>query len=396
MSVLKPPVRREVQASPEALRKLDVDEVKVLVIGPSMDILGGQAVQVAELLGILKPLKHLKVVFFPINPRPPRLLSWVRDVRYLRTLITFILYFSRLVFEARKHQVIHIFSAGLTSYTLWTIPALFFGRLYRKKLILNYHDGQADQHVREWKSARRTMAWADRIVTPSYFLVDVFKKHGIKAQSIFNIIDSDRFIFRDRSEPRPLFMTNRILEPLYNVDCILKAFKIIQERYPEASLTIAHDGVCRPGLERLTKELGLKNTVFVGKVPHDRVAALYDAADIYLTSPNIDCMPVSLLECFASGMPIVATNAGGIPYISKDRESALLVPINDHEALAARSIELLETPGLAAHLTRGGREEVKKYNWEPVQAQWSALYEELAADKRRPTAEAPGRKSKLV
>lgn len=380
MSVLKPPLRPVSDGIEKAQQKGAV--IKVLIIGPSMDILGGQAVQVAELLAILAPLKHLAVTFFPINPRPPRFLSWVRDIRYLRTLLTFALYFSRLIFEARKHEVIHIFSAGLSSYALWTIPALFFGRLYKKKLILNYHDGQAEQHLREWKRACKTMAWAHRIVTPSYFLVDVFAKHGIKAQSIFNIIDASRFVFRDRSRPRPLFMTNRILEPLYNVDCILKAFAIIQRRYPAASLTIAHDGVCRPALERLAIELGLKNTSFIGKVPHDSVAGLYDACDIYLTSPNIDCMPVSLLECFAAGVPIVATNAGGIPYISKDRESALLVPINDHSALAERAMELIENDGLASRITNGGLAEVKKYSWEPVQAQWAALYEELAEERK--------------
>lgn len=378
MSVLKPPLR---SASDLKGNQIPPQKpVRVLIIGPSMDILGGQAVQVADLLHILKPLKQLAVTFFPINPRPPRLFSWVRDVRYLRTLVTFLLYFSRLIFETRKHEVIHIFSAGLTSYTLWTIPALVFGRLYGKKVILNYHDGQADQHLREWKSARKTIALADRLVTPSYFLVDVFASHGIKAQSIFNIIDTTRFDYRERSILRPVFMTNRILEPLYNVGCILRAFQIIQRRYPDASLKIAHDGVCRPELEKLAGELDLQHTQFVGKVPHDQVAALYNEADIYLTSPNIDCMPVSLLECYASGLPIVATKAGGIPYISRDRETALLVPINDHEQLAARAIELLETAGLARALTLGGLEEVRRYHWEPVQAQWASLYEELAAE----------------
>jgi glycosyltransferase involved in cell wall biosynthesis len=173
-------------------------------------------------------------------------------------------------------------------------------------------------------------------------------------------------------------MTNRILEPLYNVDCILRAFAIVQARYPEASLTIAHDGCCRPALERLANELQLRNTKFIGRVPHNKVPELYDSADIYLTSPNIDCMPGSLLECLASGLPIVATNAGGIPYIVKDRQTALLVDINDHEALAARSIELLEDENLVERLTDRGLEEVKQYHWNPVRAQWFELYQELS------------------
>ncbi len=351
--------------------------IKVLLIGPSLDILGGQAVQATRLMSVLSQLPQLAMTFFPINPRPPRGFGWVRKVPYLRTLVTFGLYNSRLLLEARKHDILHIFSAGLSSYTLWTIPALLVGRLYGKKLILNYRDGQAEEHVTTWRTARPTLDLADRIVTPSGFLVDVFGKHGIEARSVFNIIDVDRFIYRKRRKLRPRFMTNRILEPLYNVDCILKAFALIQERYPDASLTVAHDGCCRPALEQLAKDLKLKNTEFIGRVPHAKVPELYDSADIYLTTPNIDCMPGSLLECFASGLPVIATQAGGIPYIATDRESALLVDIDDHQAVAARSFELLENPELVETITEGGLREVQKYHWLPVRDQWAEVYQEL-------------------
>jgi L-malate glycosyltransferase len=356
--------------------------IRVLLIAPSLDILGGQAVQATRLMSVLSQLPDLRMRFFAINPRPPKQFLWVRRVPYLRTFLTFVLYATRLAWEAPKHDVLHVFSAGLSSYTLWTIPALVLGRMYRKKLVLNYRDGQAEQHVTRWRTAKPTIGLAHRIVTPSNFLVDVFEKHGIRARSIFNIIDVSQFRYRKRRKLRPVFMTNRILEPLYNVDCILRAFAIIQARYPDASLTIAHDGCCRPALQKLAQELQLRNTRFVGRVPHDRVPELYDSADIYLTTPNVDCMPGSLLECMASGLPIIATTAGGIPYIVKDRETALLVDINDHEAVAARAIELLENPDLVEQLTNRGLEEVQRYHWAPVRDQWAALYRELATETR--------------
>lgn len=354
--------------------------ISVLLIAPSLDILGGQAVQATRLMSVLSQVPGLKMKFFPINPRPPKEFLWVRRIPYLRTAFTFALYTTRLAWEARKSDILHIFSAGLSSYTLWTIPALVIGRLFGKKLIVNYRDGQAEQHIKEWRTARQSLALADRIVTPSGFLVDVFKRHGIAARSILNIIDATRFHYRKRRKLRPAFMTNRILEPLYNVDCILRAFAIIQARYPDASLTIAHDGCCRPALEKLAQELKLRNTTFLGRVPHDKITDLYDAADIYLTSPNVDCMPGSLLECFASGLPIVATNAGGIPYIVNDRQSGLLVDINDHEALAACAMELLEDGDLVERITDQGLQEVMRYDWKPVRDQWAALYRELAAE----------------
>jgi glycosyltransferase involved in cell wall biosynthesis len=176
-------------------------------------------------------------------------------------------------------------------------------------------------------------------------------------------------------------MTNRGLEPLYNVECILRAFKIIQAKYPDAALTIAHDGFHRAVLEKLAQDLALKNTQFIGKVPHSKVAALYDAADIYLTTPNIDNLPGSVLECFASGLPVVATKAGGIPYIAKDRYSALLVDINDHAAAAARCIELLENPALVDEITANALAEIKQYGWQPIRDQWSALYRDVLPTK---------------
>ena len=69
-----------------------------------------------------------------------------------------------------------------------------------------------------------------------------------------SLIDVESFTFRERAWPRPLFLHNRGLEPLYNVAGTLRAFALIQQRYPDATLTLAHDGPLRGALERLAKE----------------------------------------------------------------------------------------------------------------------------------------------
>ena len=358
--------------------------IRVLLIAPSPAIVGGQSVQAADLLAVLRGLSSIQMTFFPLDQQLPKPMAWIRKVPYLRTLANLAWYNARLLRAARKHQILHIFTAGLSSYSLWTIPALLIGKLYGKKLIVHYHDGQAEQHLTQWRTAKPTLDLADCIVSPSEFLVHVFGRYGIRARSIFNVIDVSWFRHRTRRKLRPLFLSNRGLEPLYNIECTLRAFAIIQQRYPEASLTVAHDGYHRPALERLAENLQLRNVRFIGRVAHEDVAALYDAVDIYLTSPNIDNMPVSLLECMASGLPIVATKAGGIPYIVRDGETALLVDVNDHAALAARAMDLLENEDLVEHLTERGLEEVKRYHWAPVRDQWAALYGELAGGVRVP------------
>src|ERR1035438_1863762 len=253
--------------------------IRVLLIAPSFEILGGQAVQASRLMACLSREPSLRMAFQPINPHLP---GWLRQIKYVRTAGTFLLYVSNLLFRVWRYDILHVFSASYYSYTLWTLPALFFAKLYGKKIILNYRDGQAEDHLKNWRSAIPTIRRMDAVVTPSGFLVDVFAKFGIQARSIFNIIEMDHFKFRPRSHLRPIFLHNRILEPLYNIECALRAFAIVQLRYPEAVLTVAHDGPLRASLEKFSSGIGLRNTTFVGRVPHPKVPGLYDSVDIYI------------------------------------------------------------------------------------------------------------------
>jgi glycosyltransferase involved in cell wall biosynthesis len=83
------------------------------------------------------------------------------------------------------------------------------------------------------------------------------------------------------------------------------------------------------------------------------------------------------------GLPVVATNAGGIPYIAENERTALLVDIDDHQALAERAFRLLEDEELVARLTSNAREEVKKYDWANIGGEWVAAYHELAGRSQR-------------
>lgn len=353
--------------------------LQVLLIAPSERIVGGQSVQARRLLQVLNTTPGLRVDFQPFDAALP---SWLERINYVRTVVRLGLYFLTILRRVPRYDVIHLFSAGYSSYTLWSLPALAIAKLFHKPIILNYRDGQAEDHLRNWRSALPTIRRFDEIISPSGFLVEVFAEFGLKARSIFNIIDMSQFRYRPRSRLRPVFLHNRILEPLYHIECSLDAFALVQKRYPEASLTVAHDGPSRAHLEQYVRERGIPNVTFIGKVPHSRVAELYDAADIYLTSPKFDCMPGSLLECFASGLPVIATAAGGIPFIASHDRTALIVPVGDHEAMAAAAIRLLEDPALVERLTAAAREECRRYDPEPVRQQWFATYQSVWSRRR--------------
>jgi glycosyltransferase involved in cell wall biosynthesis len=220
------------------------------------------------------------------------------------------------------------------------------------------------------------MRWfASRIAVPSGYLVQVFGEHGLAATSIANFVPIERLPYRRRDPVRPLFLSNRNLEPLYNVACTIRAFARVQKQVPDAQLVIAGDGSQRAMLEALVGELSLRHVSFIGRVPPARMGALYEAADVYLNSPNIDNMPGSIIEAFACGLPVVSTNAGGVPHVVQHGVNGLLVPCNDDLAMALASLRLLQEPGLAGSLADAGRRQCEQqYVWPAVQRQWEALY----------------------
>ncbi len=370
-----PQRRREHRAGAEK----NSPPLRVLIVAPSLDILGGQAVQASRLLARLREEAAVEVSFLPVNPRLPGMLRRLQSFKYIRTVVTSLLYWALLLARVRAYDVIHIFSASYTSFVLAPTPAIIVSKLYRKKIILNYRSGEAEDHLQRWRrTAIPTIRMVDRIVVPSGYLVDVFGRFNLSANSIFNFVETDSFKFRKRNPLRPVFLSNRNLEPLYNVACTLRAFAIIQSRMPDARLIVAGNGSRQDALKELASELRLRNVEFVGRAAPEKIYSLYDEADIYLNSPDIDNMPGSILEAFASGLPVVTTNAGGIPYIVTDRVTGMMVERNDHEAMAERALMLLGDERLALEIAARAREECKKYEWDAVKSEWINLYYDTA------------------
>jgi len=223
------------------------------------------------------------------------------------------------------------------------------------------------------------MRLAHEIVVPSGYLVGVFAKFGLQARSIFNFVDVERLSYRERSTLRPVFLSNRNFQSLYNVACTVRAFARIQREMPEARLIVAGFGPERQSLEALVGSLGLRHVEFRGRVNPADMPSLYDEADVYLNSPNIDNMPTSVIEAFAAGLPVVTTDAGGIPFIVTHEKTGLMVARDDDAALAAAALRLFREPALSAAIAGAARREcLERYVWQSVRSEWLRVYRSLS------------------
>ena len=237
-----------------------------------------------------------------------------------------------------------MFSASYWSFLLAPLPAIVVARMLGKPVIINYRSGEAPDHLSDPRlrgscCGAPTATWLRRS-----FSTTCFRRFGIPTEIIPDIVDLERFAFRRRETFRPRLLCTRNFEPLYNTACTLKAFAIVQAAYPDASLTLVGSGSQRDALQRLADSLELRNVDFAGAVLPDEIWRYYAAADIYLQTPDIDNMPGSVLEAFASGCVVVSTDAGGVPTILTDGVQGYLVPQGDYRAAAERAIRVIEDP----------------------------------------------------
>jgi glycosyltransferase involved in cell wall biosynthesis len=345
----------------------------VILVAPTLEILGGQAVQAHALTEALRQDGY-EVTFLPVNPAFPTGLQWIRRYPYVRTLLNQALYLPSLV-RFRRADVVHVFSASYWSFLLAPLPAILAAHGLGKRIILHYHSGEAEDHLARWSSlVHPWLRLVDEIVVPSDYLRRVFARHGYRTRVIPNVVDTSRFRYRERIPLRPHLLSTRNLEPYYQVENTIRAFALLKALFPDAILTIAGSGSQAEELRRLVSLLGIEGVRFVGAMRPSLLPALYDAADIFVNSSVVDNQPVSVLEALASGLPVVTTGPGDIAAMVRDGDTGLLVSPGDPAAMARAVTGLLDNPDQAILMARRAKHEIGRYAWAAVRNEWAAVY----------------------
>jgi glycosyltransferase involved in cell wall biosynthesis len=347
--------------------------LKIALVAASLDILGGQGVQAAVLVTALAKDGY-EVTFVPINPRFPTWLQRIRRYAYLRTFVNQIFYLPSLL-RLRSVDVVHVFSASYWSFLLASVPAMLAGRLFRKRVLLNYHSGEAEDHMAHWGAlVHPWLRLAHEIVVPSKYLREVFARFGYRCRVVPNVVDLSKFLHRERVPLRPQLLSTRNLEAYYRVEDTLRAFALIRAERPDATLTIVGYGSEEHRLRQLAASLCRDGVRFVGRIDPARIAELYDAADIFVNSSVVDNQPLSLLEAFASGLPVATTTPGDIGHLVRDGENGRTVAVRSPEAMARAVLSLIDHPEEARLFAARAREKVEDYTWQRVGERWLAAY----------------------
>lgn len=353
--------------------------LRVAFVAPSLRYVGGQSVQADMLMRNWKDDPDVEASFVAVDPPFPYGLRWVERVPFLRTIVREPFYALSLWKSLKDADLAHIFSASYSSFLLAPLPAWLIARRRGKRTLINYHSGECRDHLQRSSTARRVLKETDQLVVPSGYLVDVLGEFGLSAQAIPNMVDLAQFSFRSRRPLRPHLVCSRGFHPYYCVDVVVRAFAEVHRAFPDAQLDLVGGGPLERDVRNLVSSLKLTGVNFKGVAAHHEIARFYDEADIFINASRLDNMPISVLEAFASGMPVVSTQPEAMPYLVEHGRTGLLSPVGDASALARNVMRILQDPELAGWLVESARQEVQRYCWPAVREQWLKAYRALAS-----------------
>lgn len=353
-----------------------MQRINIALIGPLPPPSGGMANQTRQLARLLAEAgMGVEVVQVNAPYRP----HWMGRIKGLRALFRLLPYLIHLWRAAGRADLFHIMANSGWSWHLFAAPAIWIGRWRGCAVAVNYRGGEADVFFsRAFALVKPSLNRASAIIVPSGFLQQVFAKRGFATHIVPNIIDLERFVARTPSNAAPPhILVARNLEPLYDNATALRAFALVRQQYPAAHLTIAGTGPDRQALESMAQDLGVADSVrFAGRVENTEMPSLYQTADIAINPSLVDNMPISILEALASGVPVVSTNVGGVPFLVEDGKTALLIPPRDATQMAAAVLRILNDAALRVALVQAGLAHAQQFAWQNVREKLFAVYDQ--------------------
>lgn len=171
------------------------------------------------------------------------------------------------------------------------------------------------------------------------------------------------------------------LVPIKNVALAIEGMSAAAVQQPDLIMVIVGDGPLRASLEAQAAGRGLAGRVrFAGSVGHEALPAWYRAADLFVLPSTFDNSPNVALEAMASGLPVVATDVGGLREYVQDGVNGSLVPAGDAAALACAILRYATDASLSARVGRRNRDEtVSRFSWAQSAQRLLAVYERVIA-----------------
>ncbi|MGY5847701.1 glycosyltransferase family 4 protein [Salegentibacter sp. HM20] len=280
------------------------------------------------------------------------------------------------IFRQRNSTDLVLIDTYSTSNFWYAVVAGKLCRVLKLPYIPILHGGNLVERLENNpKVSSQFLRNAETNVVPSLYLFENLNQRRIpKLQYIPNAIELENYPFCLRKDLSLKLFWLRAFDGIYNPMMAIKVLEILLKDFPEAELCMV--GPNKDGSLQQCKEYAKRKNMpvrFPGRLSKPEWIALSREYDIFLNSSNIDNTPVSIIEAMALGLPVVSTNAGGIPWLVEDQKEALLVNPGDIDAALTAIKRLLENQSLAQQISLNARKRVEAFDWAVVKEMWMDL-----------------------
>jgi len=274
------------------------------------------------------------------------------------------------ILDRDRAELLHIFFGHIAVHLLPLI------RVWPKPTVVSFHgaDVLVDMDKRAYRQAAKEMlATVTRVFVRSTSLQRAVVELGCDESKIDVVrtgIPLEEFPFRERDFPENgewRFLQASRLVQKKGIATTLHAFTNFLQQFPKATLTIAGEGPMLAELKELTRRLKIGDQVVLpGFLRPEKLRELYYASHIFLhpsetgSDGNQEGIPNSMLEAMATGLPVFATEHGGIPEAIDNGVTGILVPERDHEALSRALLDAIGDRLLLMRLARNGANAVAR------------------------------------
>jgi glycosyltransferase involved in cell wall biosynthesis len=251
-------------------------------------------------------------------------------------------------------------------------------RMARRPYVLTLHGGNLPVFaITSSERVRRLLRCSIAVTAPSPYLLEQMREYRHDIILLPNPLDLTKYSFKRRQHPTPNLMWLRAFHHIYDPSLAVRVLSRLVHEFAGIRLLMIGpdkgDGSLE-AMKRLALELGVaERLTCTGPVPKDEIPHMLQQGDIFINTTRVDNTPVSILEAMASGLSIISTNVGGIPYILEDEHDGLLVPPGDDAAMAKAVQRLLTEDGLNERLCSNARRKVQEYDWPNILPKWERL-----------------------
>lgn len=284
---------------------------------------------------------------------------------------------SFVVLKPHKYQIILIQMFSNMAFVV-DFLVIRIAKILRKPTVPIIRGGAFVEFYNKYPNwVGNTLKKASAVASPSLFIGEFLKSKGINCIHIPNFIETQNFPYKWEANTGKKLLWVRAFTHIYKPEMAIRLIDRLKDKYPDIKLSmVGPDQGLQAKSEALIKSLNLEAYIdIIGPVPNNQLTDWYASHNVYINTTSYESFGVALVEAACSGIPVVTTDVGEIPYMWQNNEEMMVVKDNDEDAFYNAVVSLLDNLELQKHLSKNANKKAITYSWSNIKQQWFDIIE---------------------